>query len=136
MSVEDRLRAAMSTMEVAAREQDEQRGLRDRRVAEAHEQASAGVQREAAAAVKYAEHMDELSKRQKKAGGWVTEKTSSDRDSDMTFGLVDEGPPPTVGYPGLNAPSASPVSGTERRRHARRQAEDDDEDFSNTNWLA
>ena len=40
-SAEDRYRAAISTMDAAAREQDEQRGLRERRVAEAETQAEA-----------------------------------------------------------------------------------------------
>ena len=79
-------------MDAAAREQDEQRGLRERRVAEAETQAREGLKNELAAAQKYAEHMDELNKRKQSAGGWATEKTLADkgRESLMEFGVEDE----------------------------------------------
>src|SRR3954465_3329261 len=91
-SAEDRYRAAISTMDAAAREQDEQRGLRERRVAEAETQAREGLKNELAAAQKYAEHMDELNKRKQSAGGGGREKALADRggESLMDLGVEDE----------------------------------------------
>ncbi|MDX3191336.1 hypothetical protein PV458_23255 [Streptomyces sp. MN03-5084-2B] len=152
-SAEDRYRAAISTMEAAAREQDEQRGLRERKLAEAKQQASEGMQRELAAAQKYAEHMDELTKRKQSAGGWATEKTLADksRESLMEFGVADEGadtgytnyPTPSYGTPAAAAPprpepapEPPPAAAPEpprRGRHARQP--DDEDDFSSTSWL-
>jgi hypothetical protein len=153
-SAEDRYRAAISTMEAAAREQDEQRGLRERRLAEAQQQAREGMQKELAAAQKYAEHMDELNKRKQSAGGWATEKTLADksRESLMEFGVHEEEaatgytnyPTPSYGTPAAAAvvpprpepapepPPAAPEP-PKRGRHARQP--DDEDDFSSTSWL-
>src|SRR3954465_12453760 len=114
-SAEDRYRAAISTMDAAAREQDEQRGLREGRVAEAETQAREGLKNELAAAQKYAEHMDELNKRKQSAGGWATEKTLADkgRESLMEFGVEDEEadtgrtPYPAPSYPAPSYPTPS-----------------------------
>lgn len=146
MSVEERLRVARSTMDAAAREQDEQRGLRDRRLTEAREEAKAGMQRELGAAQKYAEHMEELTKRQKSAGGWATEKALTDNAdrSVMAFGVEDEEGAPAPAYPTsvsspvprpdpAPAPAAPPAPEPRRGRHAR--PVDDDDDFSSTSWL-
>jgi hypothetical protein len=153
-SAEDRYRAAISTMDAAAREQDEQRGLRERRVAEAQEQARTGLQREMGAAQKYAEHMDELNKRKQSAGGWATEKTLADkgRESLMQFGAEDEEadtgytnyPTPSYGTPAPAAvaprpepapePPAAPAPEPPRRGRHARPIEDED-DFSSTSWL-
>jgi hypothetical protein len=156
-SAEDRYRAAVSTMTAAAREQDEQRGLRERRVAETQEQARAGLQQELGAAQKYAEHMDELNKRKQSAGGWATEKTLADKASEslMQFGAEDEDATPTNSFPAYPAPTAAPprlepvpvpvpVPEPEppapapepqrpRGRHAR--PVEDEDDFSSTSWL-
>ncbi|SFW45754.1 hypothetical protein [Amycolatopsis australiensis] len=148
-SAEDRYRAAISTMEAAAREQDEQRGLRERRVAEAEAQAREGLKQELAAAQKYAEHMDELNKRKQSAGGWATEKTLADksRESLMEFGVQDEEagtgypnyPTPSYGTPVTAAPRPEPApeppapEPPRRGRHARQP--DDEDDFSSTSWL-
>jgi hypothetical protein len=150
-SAEERYRAAISTMDAAAREQDEQRGLRERRVAEAETQAREGLKNELGAAQKYAEHMDELNKRKQSAGGWATEKTLADkgRESLMQFGAEDEDSTPTNSFPAYPAPAAAaprpePVPVPElpapapepqrpRGRHAR--PVEDDDDFSSTSWL-
>ncbi|MFJ1762106.1 hypothetical protein ACIOD2_17405 [Amycolatopsis sp. NPDC088138] len=150
-SAEERYRAAVSTMDAAAREQDEQRGLRERRVAEAEAQAREGLKNELGAAQKYAEHMDELNKRKQSAGGWATEKTLADkgRESLMQFGAEDEDSTPTNSFPAYPAPSAAeprpePVPVPEppapapepqrpRGRHAR--PVEDEDDFSSTSWL-
>jgi hypothetical protein len=151
-SAEDRYRAAISTMDAAAREQDEQRGLRERRVAEAETQAREGLKNELAAAQKYAEHMDELNKRKQSAGGWATEKTLADkgRESLMEFGVLDEEadtgrtpyPTPSYGIPVAAPPRPEPVpeppvppapQPPQRGRHAR--PVEDDDDLSSTSWL-
>ncbi|MCR6490620.1 hypothetical protein M8542_48255 [Amycolatopsis sp. OK19-0408] len=159
-SAEERYRAAISTMDAAAREQDEQRGLRERRVAEAEAQARDGLKQELGAAQKYAEHMDELNKRKQSAGGWATEKTLADkgRESLMEFGVQDEEagagfqnyPTPSYGTPAPSygtpepaaaAPRPEPVpepaapapEPPKRGRHARQP--DDEDDFSSTSWL-
>lgn len=154
-SAEERYRAAISTMDAAAREQDEQRGLRERRVAEAETQAREGLKNELGAAQKYAEHMDELNKRKQSAGGWATEKTLADkgRESLMQFGGEDEDSTPTNSFPAAPAlaataprpePVTAPVPSPEpappapepqrpRGRHAR--PVEDEDDFSSTSWL-
>ncbi|MEV6875130.1 hypothetical protein [Amycolatopsis sp. NPDC051128] len=153
-SAEDRYRAAISTMDAAAREQDEQRGLRERRVAEAETQAREGLRQELGAAQKYAEHMDELNKRKQSAGGWATEKTLADkgRESLMQFGAEDEEadtgytnyPTPSYGTPAPAAvapprpepvpePPAPAPEPPRRGRHARPL--EDEDDFSSTSWL-
>ncbi|UOZ09703.1 hypothetical protein [Amycolatopsis sp. WQ 127309] len=154
-SAEERYRAAISTMDAAAREQDEQRGLRERRVAEAETQAREGLKNELGAAQKYAEHMDELNKRKQSAGGWATEKTLADkgRESLMQFGGEDEDSTPTNSFPAAPAlaataprpePVTAPVPAPEppppapeaqrpRGRHAR--PVEDEDDFSSTSWL-
>jgi hypothetical protein len=155
-SAEERYRTAISTMDAAAREQDEQRGLRDRRVAEAETQAREGLKNELGAAQKYAEHMDELNKRKQSAGGWATEKTLADkgRESLMQFGSEDETEPTNTfpAYP-ASAPAAYPPPAAAapqpepvpepaapapepqrpRGRHAR--PVEDEDDFSSTSWL-
>jgi hypothetical protein len=148
-SAEERYRAAISTMDAAAREQDEQRGLRERRVAEAETQAREGLKQEMAAAQKYAEHMDELNKRKQSAGGWATEKTLADKGSEslMQFGAEDEDTTPTNSFPAYPAPTAAPPRPElapeppapapepqrPRGRHAR--PVEDEDDFSSTSWL-
>ncbi|WP_328645913.1 hypothetical protein OHS58_41210 [Amycolatopsis sp. NBC_00348] len=154
-SAEERYRTAISTMDAAAREQDEQRGLRERRVAEAETQAREGLKNELGAAQKYAEHMDELNKRKQSAGGWATEKTLADkgRESLMQFGGEDEDSTPTNSFPAAPAlaataprpePVTEPVPAPEppppapepqrpRGRHAR--PVEDEDDFSSTSWL-
>lgn len=160
MSVEDRLRKARSALDEAGREQEEQRALRDRRVAQAREQASAGFRKEAAAAGRYAEHMAELTRRQQEAGGWATGKTLSDKSKVMGLGTHEgeraeksaQHDVPTVAAepdgaggrketrtPGTSAsspesPVATPVSPRTAGRHARDEHFDDD-DFSNNTWM-
>jgi hypothetical protein len=148
-SAEDRYRAAVSTMDAAAREQDEQRGLRERRVAEAETQAREGLKQELGAAQKYAEHMDELNKRKQSAGGWATEKALADknRESLMEFGVEDE-TEPTNSFANYAAPSAAlprpepapepppaPPAAAEPRRGRHARPVEDDDDFSSTSWL-
>ncbi|GAA4540460.1 hypothetical protein [Amycolatopsis samaneae] len=93
MSAVDRLRAAMSALDTATREQQEQRDLRERHVAEAKATAMKTMERDAAVHGKYMEHMQELAKRHKESGGWLTEKALADRSHTMQFGPEDEEKP-------------------------------------------
>ncbi|AUI63336.1 hypothetical protein [Amycolatopsis sp. BJA-103] len=93
MSAVDRLAAAMSRQDAAITEQQEQRGLRERHLADAKAQAMETMQKDAAVHDKYAAHMQELGKRSKEAGGWLTGKTTADRSHTMGFGLEDDDKP-------------------------------------------
>src|SRR4051812_15342634 len=90
MSASERLRRALDTIETAAREQQERRGLTERRLAETEAKSGAAFKKEVDAAVKYADHMAELNKRKKEAGGWATEKTLSANDNVMGFSVEEE----------------------------------------------
>ncbi len=93
MSAVDRLAAAMSRQDAAMTEQVEQRGLRERHLAEAKAQAMDTMQKDAAVHDKYAAHMQELGKRSKEAGGWLTGKTTADRNHTIGFDIEDEEKP-------------------------------------------
>ncbi|MFC9256877.1 hypothetical protein ACIBCH_06490 [Amycolatopsis thailandensis] len=93
MSAVDRLAAAMSRQDAAITEQMEQRGLRERHLADAKAQAAETMQKDAAIHDKYAAHMQELGKRSKEAGGWLTGKTTADRNHTIGFDLEDDDKP-------------------------------------------
>jgi hypothetical protein len=103
MSVADRLAAARAGIAASAREQELQRDLRERHVEDVKRQASESMTKQAETHGKYITHMQELSRRQQKAGGWATEKTLSDKDHTMGFGFDDE--PPAEEFTGYAAPS-------------------------------
>lgn len=93
MSAVDRLAAAMSRQDAAITEQLEQRGLRERHLAEAKAKAMETMQKDAAIHDKYAAHMQELAKRGKEAGGWLTGKTTADRSHTIGFDIEDDDKP-------------------------------------------
>ncbi|GAB3708046.1 hypothetical protein GCM10027598_11890 [Amycolatopsis oliviviridis] len=93
MSAVDRLAAAMSRQDAAITEQLEQRGLRERHLADAKAQAMETMQKDAAVHDKYAAHMQELGKRSKEAGGWLTGKTTADRNHTIGFDIEDDDKP-------------------------------------------
>ncbi|RSM65633.1 hypothetical protein DMH03_00240 [Amycolatopsis sp. WAC 01376] len=93
MSAVDRLAAAMSRQDAAITEQLEQRGLRERHLADAKAQAAETMQKDAAIHDKYAAHMQELGKRSKEAGGWLTGKTTADRSHTIGFDIEDDDKP-------------------------------------------
>ena len=90
MSAADRLAAAMNALATATREQQEQRGLRERHVEEGKAAALETMKRDAAVHARYIERMQELNKRQQQSGGWLTEKAVADRDHTMSFGPEDD----------------------------------------------
>ncbi|OXM55717.1 hypothetical protein [Amycolatopsis alba] len=93
MSAVDRLAAAMSRQDAAITEQLEQRGLREKHLADAKSQAVETMQKDAAVHDKYAAHMQELGKRSKEAGGWLTGKTTADRSHMIGFDIEDDDKP-------------------------------------------
>jgi hypothetical protein len=111
MSVEDRLRRGREKLQAAAREQQDQRALRERHVAEAQQKSKAGFQKQMDTAMQYAKHMDELNKRQQAAKGWATEKTMTTKDHVMGFGAGTEEaePKPEVKDPFGRRPASAPV---------------------------
>ena len=90
MSAADRLAAAMNALATATREQQEQRGLRERHVEEGKAAALETMKRDAAVHARYIERMQELNKRHQQSGGWLTEKALADRDHTMSFGPEDD----------------------------------------------
>lgn len=132
MSAQERLRRAVEAIESAAREQHERRELTERRLIEIEAKAKAAFRTEVAAAVRYAEHMEELARREKEAGGWATGKTLSDKDNVMGF-PVDEDDRP-MAFPSAGAADRTESTAAPLPRRARRD-DIDDEDFSSTNWL-
>jgi len=90
MSAADRLAAAMNALATATREQQEQRGLRERHVEEGKAAALETLKRDAAVHARYIERMQELNKRQQQSGGWLTEKAVADREHTMSFGPEDD----------------------------------------------
>ena len=156
----DRLAAARSAMESATREHQEQRGLRERHLEEAKTQARQSMERDAAVHGRYVTHMQELNRRHKETGGWLTEKALADRSHTLELGPEEdekprddfgkhlppkppgpidapimEGPPPPSPAP---SPPTTPIPAQSpqpaRGRHSRAESFDDD-DFSNNSWM-
>ena len=156
----DRLAAARSAMESATREHQEQRGLRERHLEEAKTQARQTMERDAAVHGRYITHMQELNRRHKEAGGWLTEKALVDRWQTMEFGPEEddkprddfakhlppkppgpidapilEGPPvATQPTPPEPAPPTTPIPSPPPAA-SRRSGSFDDDDFSNNSWM-
>ena len=139
MSADERLRRALDTIESAAREQRDRRELTERRLAETGAKAKAAFQKEVDSAVRYADHMAELNRRKKEAGGWATEKTLATKDNVMGFGIEEDEPKHhEPKFPQSNAherTESTAAPAPRRGRHSRRDEEFDDEDFSNNTWL-
>jgi hypothetical protein len=132
VSAQERLRRAVEAIESAAREQRERRELTERKLIETEAKAKAAFRKEVDTAVRYAEHLEELARREKEAGGWATGKTLSDKDNVMGFGVEEDGRP--VVFPSTGAADRTGSTAPPRSRRARRD-DIDDEDFSSTNWL-
>jgi hypothetical protein len=100
MSVEDRLAAARAGMAAAAREQREQVVLGEKHMAEGQEKAQEQVNKTAEITRRFMDHVNELTKRKKEAGGWLTEKSLSGGDHTMGLGIEDDDvPSPTDDFP-------------------------------------
>jgi hypothetical protein len=82
--------AAISRLSQINREMAERRSLRERKSAAVKQQVTDSLQRQGAVAERTAKHLGELARRQKGAGGWVTEKALADKDKVLVFGPEDE----------------------------------------------
>lgn len=128
MSAQERFRRAVEVIESAAREQHERRELTERKLIETEAKAKAAFRKEVDAAVRYAEHMEELAKREREAGGWATGKALSDKENVMGFGAEEDA------FPFAGAADDTESTPAPLPRRGRRD-DIDDEDFSDTNWL-
>lgn len=132
MSAQERLRRAVEAIESAAREQHERRELTERKLIETEARAKAAFRKEVDAALRYAEHLEELARREKEAGGWATGKTLSDKENVMGFEVEEDHRPVEFPFAGAADRTGSTAAPLPRRG---RRDEVDDEDFSSTNWL-
>ena len=87
---EDRAAAAISRLSQITTEMAARRELRDRSAAAALAQSRESMSKMGAVAEKVAEHLGELGRRQREAGGWATGKTLADRDRVIGFDPEDE----------------------------------------------
>jgi hypothetical protein len=118
----DRLAAARAAQDAAAREHQEQRALRDRHVASATSDAAKSLHRGAAAHGRYLTRVQDLERRHREAGGWLTETTMTDRTH-----TIDLTPPAD------QASSYEPTPPTPGQ--PTRPARFDEHDFSNNTWM-
>lgn len=137
MSPTERLRWALDTIDAAAREQRERHELTERRLAETEAKARAAFRKEIDVAMKYADHLAELTRRKKEAGGWATEKTLSAKDNVLGFGPEEADPADSQPMFGSSAESTESTTAPmlPPRRRARWEEHFDEEDFSNNSWL-
>jgi hypothetical protein len=121
MSLDDRAGAAINRLSSLNTELAARRELRERGMAESMAASREYMSKVGAVAEKMAEHLAELDRRQRGAGGWATEKVMSDKGHLYGFAPDDE-------------ESAKP--GPARATAARPDDEPDDDDFSDTSsWL-
>ncbi|OZM74922.1 hypothetical protein CFN78_01525 [Amycolatopsis antarctica] len=148
MSAEGRLAAAREALAAVSREEHEQRGLRERRLAEVRAATATGLEADALRAAERIEEEKEVQRRAEASGGWVTDSTYAKKDAEDSFGFEeDDGSaeePPPAGPPSpfpppsphpVHDPPAEPAPERPQARHARRAAVDD-EDFAHTDWTA
>lgn len=109
------------------REAGERRALRERRAAEAKQQARESLQKQGPVAERATKHLIELAKRQRNAGGWVTEKALEEKENVLAFGTEDdEQEAPQVrpyggGYSSTPAASPTPTAPAEPQQEPQQQ---------------
>ncbi|ASR38905.1 hypothetical protein BAY61_02985 [Prauserella marina] len=139
--------AAVSRIKAIGREMAERRALRERNAASVRKRSRESLLAQGKVAAKAAEHLGELGRRRKQAGGWNTEKSLSGKIDVMGFGAEDEQREATFSHYGTGSASPPPAPSLElpearreppqprRARHARQEDQFDDDDFSNSSWL-
>lgn len=121
MSLDDRASAAINRLSSLNTELAARRELRERGMEASMAASREYVSKVGAVAEKMAEHLAELDRRQRDAGGWATEKVMANKGRVYGFGPDDEEP----AKPSAARPATEPVDD---------EAEDDD--FSSTSsWL-
>ncbi|HWD04196.1 MAG TPA: hypothetical protein VG674_17290 [Amycolatopsis sp.] len=115
-----RLAAARAAQDAAGREHSDRRALRDRHVGEATSSAGESLRRAADAHGRYLTRAQDLARRHRASGGWLTERAQRDSDITIDLALPPELPlddePPVPGRPPREGPF-------------------DDHDFSNNQWM-
>lgn len=117
----DRLAAARAAQDAATREHQDRRALRDRQVATATSAAGSALQRDAATHGRYLTRAQDLHRRHRETGGWLTERTITDRDRTIDLALPADLP--------ADEP-LPPLPGRDERPESF-----DDHDFSNNRWM-
>jgi hypothetical protein len=121
MSLDDRASAAINRLSSLNTELAARRELRERGMAASMAASREYVSKVGAVAEKMAEHLAELDRRQREAGGWATEKVMADKGHLYGFGPDDDEP--------AKPPSARAAAGPV-------DDEPEDDDFSSTSsWL-
>lgn len=90
MSTEDRASAAISRLSQITTELNARRELRDRSADAARSAARETMLKIGPVAEKVAEHLGELGRRQREAGGWATQKTLADKENLYGFGPEED----------------------------------------------
>ncbi|PXY32223.1 hypothetical protein [Prauserella muralis] len=126
---EGKAAAVIARLGQISRELADRRALRERRASEARQRASDSLQKQGKVAERAAKHLGELGRRQKEAGGWVTEKALADKDKVMGFGPEeDEQPDEFARYTGYS--SAPPPPPSPPQADAQAQAEPQERKYS------
>jgi hypothetical protein len=92
MDVDNRTAAALSRLSQISKELTARRELRDRSAEVAKAQAGESMRKIGPVAEKAAKHLGELGRRQRTAGGWVTERTLADKQHVLGFQPEDDAP--------------------------------------------
>ncbi|MBM7812736.1 hypothetical protein [Saccharothrix algeriensis] len=110
----DRLAAAKNRLDQISREHSDRRELRERRSREARDKAGESLDKQAAAAQKTIERIQEAGKRQKAAGGWGTAAATAKKGGEFRFGAEDDEPTYETAGPGTGwtAGPATPPPGS------------------------
>lgn len=87
---EERANAALARLSQINTEMAARRELRDRAVAAARSASRESMLKIGPVAEKVAEHLAELGRRQRSAGGWATQKTLADKDNVLGFGPEED----------------------------------------------
>ncbi|HEV8558549.1 MAG TPA: hypothetical protein VGR06_19435 [Actinophytocola sp.] len=96
---EERANAALARLSQISTEMTARRELRDRAAEAARAASKESMLKIGPVAEKVAEHLGELGRRQREAGGWATNKTMADKDNLLGFGPEeDTGEHPLPGY--------------------------------------
>lgn len=108
MEVDNRTAAALSRLSQISKELTARRELRDRSAEAAKAQARESMRKIGPVAEKAAKHLGELGRRQRTAGGWVTEKTLADKQHVLGFRSEDDEPADPYAGLAAQAPAAPP----------------------------
>jgi hypothetical protein len=96
---EERANAALARLSRISTEMAARRELRDRAADAARAASKESMLKIGPVAEKVAEHLGELGRRQREAGGWATNKTMADKENLLGFGPEeDTGEHPLPGY--------------------------------------